>query len=103
LKKQQPLSYSRNTPPFMVHYRVYKRTPLAPTLIQTNLVHNFPRYFPKINPTVTFPLTSRSSEWSLPFRFADVKLHPFYACYMPRSFHTLDLITLMISDEVYKS
>jgi len=38
-------------------------------LSQMNPFHIFAPYFPKIHSNIILPCTSRSSEWSLPFRF----------------------------------
>jgi len=51
--------------------RVQNSPPLVPMLIQTNPVHTFPPYFPKIYSNI-FLATHRSSEWYLHFRFSNM-------------------------------
>jgi hypothetical protein len=40
-------------------------------LVLMNLVHTLPPYLPKIHSNIFFLSTSRSSEWSLPYRFSN--------------------------------
>jgi hypothetical protein len=60
----------------------------------------------KIHFDIIFTFTSRSSEWSLPFRFPTKILNAFlisyHACYTPAHLSPLDLITLIILGEAYK-
>jgi hypothetical protein len=53
-----------------VRYRVHKTPPLVPILNQMHSVHNFSPYFPMIHSNIILPSMSRSSEWSLYFRFS---------------------------------
>jgi len=71
-----------------VHFRVQKNQPSFSILSQMNPVRIFSPYFPKIHSNIIFPLTPRSSEWFLPFRFSDqnivwISRLP-HSCYMPR-------------------
>jgi len=50
---------------------VHRSPSLVRTPSQTNLVHIFPPYFPKIHSNIILPPTPRSSELPLPFRFSD--------------------------------
>jgi len=73
-----------------VHYSVPKSPPLASIQRQMNPVHIFPPYFPKIHSNIILPFTTRSSEWSLPFRFSKhntVCLSLCHAYYIPLPFH----------------
>jgi hypothetical protein len=55
-----------------VHYSVQKSPPLiSKGQGQTHQVYTFPSYFPKIHSSIIFLSTTRSSEWSLSFRFSD--------------------------------
>jgi len=71
-----------------LHYCVHNSLPV---LSQMQAVHSFPPYFPKIHSNIIFPSTSRSSSWSLPFRFCDQNLicisYISHVCYMPSLFH----------------
>jgi len=44
---------------------------MVPILNQMHLVHTLPHYFPKINSNIIRPSMTRSSDWSLPFKFSD--------------------------------
>jgi hypothetical protein len=52
-----------------VHYCIYNKLPLVPILSQMHPVRNFQPYLPKIHYNIISPSMSKSSEWSLPFRF----------------------------------
>jgi hypothetical protein len=60
---------------------------MFPILSQMNSDPNFPHYFPKIHSNIIIPSTSRSSNWSLPFRFPNQNFiyisHLSHVCYMP--------------------
>jgi len=79
-----------------------KSPPLVTILRQMYPVHTFPPYFPTINSDV-LPSVPRSSEWSLPFMFLDqnfVCIHLSHELFMPCP-SVLDLLTLIMTDEVY--
>jgi hypothetical protein len=56
--------------------------------MQTNSVHTFPSYVPKIRSNIIFPSTPTFFVWSFPFAFSDqnfVRISRLpHACYMPR-------------------
>jgi hypothetical protein len=55
----------------VVRYGIYNNLPFVTVLTQTNPVHTFPPYFPKIHSNVILPSTSATFDWSLSFRFSD--------------------------------
>jgi len=89
-----------------VHYCVNMIPPLVPILRQTNPVHNFPYYIPKIHSSIILSSMPRSSEWSLSSGFSDKNFvsisHLSHTCYIAHASHPLDLITLIISGEAWK-
>jgi hypothetical protein len=76
-----------------VHYRVHRRSPVVPTLSQTNLVNNLPPYFLKIhfdimlNPTSVPPILN-----ALLIRLAD-HLSPLPCATSPVRLILLDVVT----------
>jgi hypothetical protein len=86
-----------------LHYRDYKSQPLAPMLSQVHPVHNFLPYFPKIHYDILFPSVSRSSEWSVPFKFSRPKcLHVFLIAPMRTTFPApLILLDLLVKGTNY--
>jgi len=60
---------------------------LVSILIHMNPIRSFPSYFPIIISNIIFPSMSRSSEWSLSFRFSDQNFvcisHICHLCYIP--------------------
>jgi len=83
-----------------VHYRVHKIPSQDAILNPTHQVHNFPPHFHKFHSNVTIPSTSRSFEWSLPFRFSDKNFVFIYHFSLRATYPTnlilLTLITIMI-------
>jgi len=74
--------------------------PLVPVLSQMH-PDNFIPYIPMIHSNI-LPSTSRSSEWSLPFRSSNAFLiSPMRATWPARLIH-LDLITIILSGEAYR-
>jgi len=65
--------------------------PLAPSPSSIHSVRIIPPYFPKIHTIITLPSISRSSEWSLPFRFSDQNFvcisHLSHTYYKPHPSH----------------
>jgi len=63
----------------------------GPYLSQTNPVHNFSPYFPKLHSNINLPSMPKSSVCSTPFRFTDkifLCISNFMnVCYMARSSH----------------
>jgi len=70
---------------------VQNSPPPLSILSQINPVHTFPPYFIKTNSNLIFLYMSRSSKWSLSFRFSDQNFvhtsHLSHSCYTPCPSH----------------
>jgi len=75
------------------HFHVHNSPPLVPVQSQMNPVHISLRISVKIYSNIILPSASKSSEWSLPFRFSNYNIvyisHLFHARYMLRPSHPL--------------
>jgi len=76
---------------------------LVPLLSQKHSLHTISPYLPMIHPSIIFPSTPKSSEWSFLFRFSDQNFvcisYLFHVCYMSTHLILLYLITLIIFGE----
>jgi hypothetical protein len=54
---------------------VFTKVSLAPTLSETNPLHDIASYFLKINFNIIFPATPISSKWYLSFRLSESHMH----------------------------
>ena len=65
-----------------VYYHVQKSPSLAPVLSQINPMYAPASYFLKVNFSIIFPFTPRSSTWSLFLRFLSVFSYIKFDCCM---------------------
>jgi len=73
--------------------------PLVPILSQMNSDRKFPSYFPKIHSNVILPSTTRSPEWSVPFRLSKQILYSFLIIPM----HAICPVHLILLDSMRTS
>jgi len=83
-----------------VHYCIHKGLPQIPVLIQMNLVHTFPLYFPKIHSNIILPSMSTSSKWSLPFRLKVMFILKLLKCLLELFFWQVITYGILISKSV---
>jgi hypothetical protein len=90
-----------------VHYRVHTSPPMDPILSQLNPVRPIDPYLPKVHLNVILLPTPRSPQWSLAFGPPNqnpVNTSPLpMRATCPAHLILLDLITLTISGEEYRS
>jgi len=89
-----------------VHYRVHNGPPLVPVMNQMNPFDILSHCFPKIHSYSILASTSRSSEWSFPFRVSSQNILCIFISLKhvtcPSHFILLDIIPRIIFCEAYK-